>query len=108
MCLQAVILCTRFAQVRYLARGAQLEVYLDEMTDPVLVAPQLQLHEVLDAEGSAFVGFTAASDGDGAVHELLDWRLSSLDSVTQAQAAPRQLAAPDPTSTASMDQAGPE
>lgn len=42
---------------------------------------------MLDAEGKALVGFTAASDGDGAVHELLDWRFSALESVTQARAA---------------------
>ena len=40
---------------------------------------------MLDAEGKALVGFTAASDGDGAVHELLDWRLSALDSATQGR-----------------------
>ena len=45
---------------------------------------------MLDAEGKAFVGFTAASDGDGAVHELLDWRLSALESATQGRAAPQQ------------------
>ena len=48
---------------------------------------------MLDAEGKAFVGFTAASDGDGAVHELLDWRLGALESATQGRAAPQQLAA---------------
>ena len=45
---------------------------------------------MLDAEGKAFVGFTAASDGDGAVHELLDWRLSALESATQGRAVPQQ------------------
>ena len=68
-------------RLRYLARGAQLEVYLDEMTDPLLAAPGLELDEVLSEEGTALVGFTAASGSDGAVHELLDWRLSAIDSV---------------------------
>ena len=45
---------------------------------------------MLDAEGKAFVGFTAASDGDGAVHELLDWRLSALESASQGRAVPQQ------------------
>ena len=116
---------THRLRVRYLERGAQLEVYLDEMSDPLLVAHGLMLHEVLarprpfnsnpnpgpnptpghdpdpnpnpnevlDAEGKAFVGFTAASDGDGAVHELLDWRLGALESATLGRAAPQQLAA---------------
>ena len=42
---------------------------------------------MLDAEGKALVGFTAASDGDGAVHELLDWRFSALESATQGRTA---------------------
>ena len=49
---------------------------------------------MLDAEGKALVGFTAASDGDGAVHELLDWRLSALDSATQGRTARDTARAP--------------
>ena len=41
---------THRLRVRYLERGGQLEVYLDEMSDPVLVAHRLMLHEVLGAE----------------------------------------------------------
>jgi hypothetical protein len=49
---------------------------------------------VLDAEGKALVGFTAASDGDGAVHELLDWRFSALESATQGRTARDTARAP--------------
>ena len=49
---------------------------------------------MLDAEGKALIGFTAASDGDGAVHELLDWRLSALDSATQGRTARDTARAP--------------
>ena len=49
-----------------------------------------KIYPDFSAEGKAFVGFTAASDGDGAVHELLDWRLSALESATQGRAAPQQ------------------
>ena len=51
---------------------------------------------MLDAEGKALVGFTAASDGDGAVHELLDWRFSSLESATQGRTARDTARAPQP------------
>ena len=44
---------THRLRVRYLERGAQLEVYLDDMTDPLLVAHGLMLHEVLGAEAKA-------------------------------------------------------
>ena len=51
---------------------------------------------MLDAEGKALVGFTAASDGDGAVHELLDWRFSALESATQGRTARGTARAPQP------------
>ena len=68
--------------MRYFATGGQLEVYLDEMSDPVLAATALSLAPLLDADGAAYVGFTAATADDAAgAHELLDWRLASLDSL---------------------------
>ena len=69
-------------RVRHLERADQLEVYLDDMADPLLFVTQLALGSALDADGAAYVGFTAASDDAGdAVHELLDWRLSTLDAI---------------------------
>jgi hypothetical protein len=44
---------THRLRMRYLERGAQLEVYLDEMSDPVLVAHGLMLHKVLGAEAKS-------------------------------------------------------
>ena len=56
-----------------------LSVYVDDMHTPVLVVP-LNLDATLDlASGRAYVGFTAATgDNVWQVHDILDWRFSSL------------------------------
>ena len=53
---------THRLRVRYLERGGQLEVYLDEMSDPVLVAHRLMLHEVLGVERTPYPNLGPGAD----------------------------------------------
>ena len=45
-----------------------------------------------------------AGNGDGAVHELLDWRLIALESATQGRAAPQQAKSNSPRARAASYQ----
>jgi hypothetical protein len=52
------------AHIRY--QPPVLTVYVDERKDPIL-------RTVIDAEGMAYVGFTASTGGGWANHDILDW-----------------------------------
>jgi len=73
-----------------------LQVYLENLVDPVLVVP-LNLGATVDLNhGRAWVGFTSATGFNSwQVHDILDWRFKSLREVRMCKAtssrAKRQL-----------------
>ena len=98
---------THRLRVRYLERGGQLEVYLDEMSDPVLVAHRLMLHEVLGVEPTPYPnlgpganpganpGLTPTADPDPTLTRTL-----TLTRCSTPRARPSSASPPPATATA--------
>jgi Legume lectin domain len=54
-----------------------MRIYLDSMKTPVL-SSTVDLSTVVDADGTAFVGFTASTGGGWENHDLLSWSFKGL------------------------------
>ncbi len=63
---------------RILYKAPVISVFLDDLTTPVLVSP-VDLSLVTDADGRAFVGFTASTGSGWENHDILSWLFSVAD-----------------------------
>jgi hypothetical protein len=62
--------------VRIRFRPPQLDVYLDDLSTPVLTS-LIDLSIVIDPQGTAWVGFTASTGGGYQNHEILNWSFAT-------------------------------
>ena len=76
-----------------------LEVFLDDMENPLMTV-YVNLAKVMNLdEGRAWVGFTAATGGFSQEHEILSWSFASDDAVSRLR---RSLSAVDSSSASTL------
>ena len=69
---------TAYARVTYKAKRHKVKVWVDitpDLEGPPLLKAKVNLAKILDGDG--FAGFTAATGGNNAVHNALEWHLKS-------------------------------
>jgi hypothetical protein len=70
--------------VQILYQPGTLSVYLDDMVNPFLVVPGLDLTSVLNLDaGRAWLGFTAGTGASFQNHDIVNWNVRSLASPIQ-------------------------
>ena len=67
---------THTARIVY--KAPVISVFLDDLSTPVLISP-VDMSLVSDAEGRAFVGFTASTGSGWENHDILSWSFSVTD-----------------------------
>ncbi len=87
-------------RIRYIPE--RMEIFLDDLTKPLLVA-QFKLEGVVPFKnGEAWVGFTASTGADSQNQDILSWTFSTLDgSSAKPGSAPDSLAALQPSKSKS-------